>query len=160
MAADLDPRSLDTGTLALFAGQAAAAQVQASLSEDGFGDLRMSHGYLFQHLIAGEPTITELAAHLSMTQQGASKAVAELERLGYCERTPDPSDARIRRIRLTPRGHAAVAAARRARAALETRLAARFGESHLAAQRTFLTELLAELGGIEAVERRAVLPPH
>ncbi|MGV9411672.1 MarR family winged helix-turn-helix transcriptional regulator [Nocardia sp. NPDC003693] len=160
MPADLDPRSLDTGTLALFAGQAAAARVQARLTEDGFGELRMSHGYLFQHLITGEPTITELAAQLSMTQQGASKAVAELERLGYCERTPDPSDARVRRIRLTSRGHAAVAAARRARADLEARLAARFDDSRLTAQRAFLTELLAELGGIEAVERRAVLPPH
>ncbi|MEU3275652.1 helix-turn-helix domain-containing protein [Streptomyces antibioticus] len=71
---------MDTGTLALFVGHATAALVQGQLAEQGFGDLRFSHGYVFQHLIDEEPTVGELAAHLAMTQQGASKAVAELER--------------------------------------------------------------------------------
>ncbi|WP_413254554.1 hypothetical protein [Streptomyces europaeiscabiei] len=62
-----------------------------------------------------------------MTQRGASKAVAELERLGYTERLPDPHDARIRRVTLSHRGHEAVAAARHARAVLEERLRHRFG---------------------------------
>ena len=91
----VDPLQLDTGTLALFVGQAAAALVQEQLAAQGFGDLRFSHGYVFQHLIDGEPTVGELAAQLGMTQQGASKAVAELERLGYCERVADAADARV-----------------------------------------------------------------
>src|SRR4051794_17063565 len=104
MAPSLDPQQLDMGTLALFVGQAAATLVQEQLADQGFGDLRFSHGYVFQHLIDAEPTVGELAAHLAVTQQGASKAVAELEHLGYCERAPDAADARIRRVRLTDRG--------------------------------------------------------
>lgn len=160
MPSSIDPRDLDTGTLALFVGQAAAALVQERLADEGFGDLRFSHGYVFQHLVDDEPTVGELAARLSMTQQGASKAVAELERLGYCERTPDAADARVRRVRLTARGRDAVTAARGARTALEKRLAGRFGERRLADHRELLSRLLDELGGTAAVERRSVRPPR
>ncbi|MFB7723851.1 MarR family winged helix-turn-helix transcriptional regulator [Nocardia sp. NPDC056100] len=160
MPASIDPLDLDTGTLALFVGNAGAAAVQKQLADAGFGDLRFSHGYLFQHLVDGEPTVSALAAELEMTQQGASKAVAELEKLGYCERVPDPIDARIRRVRLTARGHAAIAAARTARADLDRRLTERFGTEALDAVRSQLAELLAELGGTAAVARRAVRPPR
>jgi DNA-binding MarR family transcriptional regulator len=156
----LDLYQLDTGTLALFVGQAAAALVQEQLAGQGFGDLRFSHGYVFQHLIDAEPTVGELATQLAMTQQGASKAVAELEHLGYCERAPDAADARIRRVRLTDRGHQAVDAARHARTALDHRLARRFGSQHLAGHRDLLAQLLDELGGTAAVQRRAVRPPQ
>jgi DNA-binding MarR family transcriptional regulator len=154
----LDPQQLDIGTLALFVGQAAAALVQEQLASQGFGDLRFSHGYVFQHLIDGEPTVGELATQLAMTQQGASKAVAELERLGYCERVPDAADARIRRVRLTDLGRQAVDAARHARTALDQRLAHRLGKQRLAEHRDLLVRLLGELGGTAAVQRRAVRP--
>ncbi|WP_067540127.1 MarR family winged helix-turn-helix transcriptional regulator [Nocardia crassostreae] len=160
MTRTLDPRELDTGSLALFVGQAAAAVVQERLSAQGFGDLRFSHGYVFQHLIDGEPTVGELAARLGVTQQGASKSVVELENLGYCERVPDPGDARIRRVRLTDRGRAGVEAARQARADLDRRLGDAFGAERLAEHRSLLAELLHELGGTAAVERRAVRPPR
>src|SRR5690348_10365393 len=153
MPSAVDPLQLDTGTLALFVGQAAAALVQEQLAAQGFGDLRFSHGYVFQHLIDGEPTVGELATRLAMTQQGASKAVAELERLGYCERATDAADARIRRVRLTDRGHEAVDAARHARTTLDQRLACGFGQQHLAELRDLLARLLDELGGTAAVER-------
>ncbi|MFF3313694.1 MarR family winged helix-turn-helix transcriptional regulator [Streptomyces sp. NPDC002952] len=160
MQPSLDPHQLDTGTLALFVGHGAALLVQEQLAEQGFGDLRFSHGYVFQCLIDDEPTVGELATHLGMTQQGASKAVTELERLDYCERVPDAADARIRRVRLTGRGQDAVATARRARTALDQRLADRFGEQLLAEHRDLLVRLLHELGGTVAVERRAVRPPR
>lgn len=156
----LEPGDLDTGTLALFVGFAAAALVQDAVAEDGFTGLRFSHGYVFQHLIEGSPTVGELAEKLDMTQQGASKAVAELERLGYVERAADPRDARIRRIRLTGRGRAAVAAARRARRSVEERLERRCGAERLAASRAVLVELLDELGGTAAARRREVRPPR
>ncbi|HEV7629307.1 MAG TPA: MarR family winged helix-turn-helix transcriptional regulator [Streptomyces sp.] len=156
----VEPGDLDTGTLALFVGFAASGLVQDQLAEDGFSDLRFSHGYVFQHLIEAQPTIGELAADLDMTQQGASKAVAELEQLGYTERVPDYRDARVRRVQLTPRGREAVEASRRARAALEERLTGRFGKSRLAGQKQLLAQLLDELGGTAAVRTRGVRPPR
>ncbi|MFG2193522.1 MarR family winged helix-turn-helix transcriptional regulator [Streptomyces sp. NPDC048639] len=160
MRQDVEPHELDTGTLALFVGFAAAGAVQDELSARGFGDLRFSHGYVFQHLIDGQPTVGELADRLDMTQQGASKAVAELERLGYAERVPDDRDARIRRVRLTARGREGVEAARTARAELDDRLAARFGKRKLAEHRTLLAGILDGLGGAAAVRRRDVRPPQ
>ncbi|MER6439065.1 MULTISPECIES: MarR family winged helix-turn-helix transcriptional regulator [unclassified Streptomyces] len=160
MSSTPDPLGLDTGSLALFTGFAAASAVQDALADEGFGDLRFSHGYVFQHLVDAEPTVGDLAAKLDMTQQGASKAVAELERLGYTERVPAPGDARVRLVRLTPRGRDAVAAARRARARLEERLALRCGPESLAESRRVLAELLEELGGAAAVRRRDVRPPR
>ncbi|WP_017599594.1 MarR family winged helix-turn-helix transcriptional regulator [Nocardiopsis lucentensis] len=120
----------------------------------------MSHGYVFQHLIEAQPTIGELAEKLDMTKQGASKAIAELQHLGYAERVPDPDDARIRRVRLTHRGRTAVTTARRARADLEERLRQRLGADSLDTVRALLADLLDELGGTSAVRRREVRPPR
>lgn len=154
------PEDLDTGTLALFVGFAAAAAVQDELAALGLDDLRFSHGYVFQHLVEGEPTISELAAKLGTTQQAASKSVAELERLGYTERVPDPADARVRHVRLTARGHNAIAITRRLRAALEDRLTEVCGRDRLSETRAVLTELLDALGGTGAVRHREIRPPR
>ncbi|MGC5038262.1 MarR family winged helix-turn-helix transcriptional regulator [Streptomyces sp. DT190] len=156
----VDPVGLDLGSLALFVGFAASSAVQADLASMGFGDLRMSHGYVFQHLIDAQPTVSDLAAKLDMTQQGASKVVAELERLGYVERRPSPRDARVRHVTLTSKGGEAVTAARRARERLEARLRERCDPAAFDVARTVLVDLLDELGGTEAVHRRDVRPPR
>ncbi|MEV4284101.1 MarR family transcriptional regulator [Nonomuraea bangladeshensis] len=157
----VQPGDLDTGTLALFVGFAAASVVQESLAEQGFSGLRFAHGYVFQHLVGDVgPTVGDLAPKLGVTQQAASKTVAELERLGYVERLADPRDARIRRVHLTGRGREAVAIARRAREALESRLAERGGKRRLEECRALLADLLDELGGAPAVRHREVRPPR
>ena len=43
----------------------------------GFRGVRESHGYVIQHLIESERTITELAKRMEITQQATSKIVAE-----------------------------------------------------------------------------------
>ncbi|WP_200841764.1 MarR family winged helix-turn-helix transcriptional regulator [Actinomadura sp. K4S16] len=153
------PEDLDLGSLALFVGLTAAEEVRRDIEREGFTGLRFSHGYVFQHLVDAEPTIGELATRLEMTQQGASKAVAELERLGYVERVPDPADARIRRARLNARGRAAVEAARRGRAAQQERMARRCGRERLDTAHAVLVELLDALGGADGVRRRDVRFP-
>ncbi|MFI0454348.1 MarR family winged helix-turn-helix transcriptional regulator [Actinomadura sp. 6N118] len=151
---------LDVQTLALFVGFAAADRVQDALARQGYGDLRFSHGFVFQHLIEGEPTIGELAARLAVTQQAASKTIAELESLGYTERVPDPADARIRRVRLTSRGRMAIDAARQARATLEAELLQRVGDDALATTRACLHQILNDLDALPAVHRRDIRPPR
>ncbi|MEG8275362.1 MarR family winged helix-turn-helix transcriptional regulator [Streptomyces sp. AHA2] len=164
----VEPSSLDLGSLALFVGLAAGGAVRADLASRGFGDLRMSHGYVFQHLVDGRPTVSDLAAKLDMTQQGASKVVAELERLGYVERLPSPRDARVRHVALTGRGREAVTAARHARERLEARLRERSDGAAAGGSRgtpfdvtrAVLVDLLDELGGTAAVHHRDVRPPR
>lgn len=156
----VDERGLDLGYLALFVGYAFNHEVQTRLEEHGFKGLRQSHGFVFQHLVDGPRTIGELAERLEVTQQAASKAVAELEGLGYVERSADEADARVRRVRLSARGQEAVAFSRRARAALERRIEERHGARALAETRARLADVLETLGGVPAVRARRVRMPR
>lgn len=151
--------SIDVGTLASLAGTAAARDVLTAMAADGHDGVRVSHGYVFQRLLEGEPTIGELAAALGITQQGASKHVAELERLGYAERIPDAADQRTRRVRITALGRQAIDAGRRARAALEARLIAACGIDDVAAARRTLAALLELTGEDRAATARRASPP-
>jgi DNA-binding MarR family transcriptional regulator len=150
---------LDLGTLALFAGYACMDEVGRGLSKRHRG-LRFSHGFLFQHLVEGERTIGELSAGMEVTQQAVSKVVTELERLGYVERLEDPADARVRKVRLTARGRAAVEGAREGRAALERMLAKRCGQREIDQVRRTLAEVIRALGGEAAIRTRRVQLPR
>jgi len=155
----IEPGDLDLGTLALFLGYAASAEVQRALSQAGFSDVRFSHGFVFQHLLEGDKTVGELAERMQVTQQAASKIVAELEGRGLVKRDADATDARIRRVKLARRGLEAVDAARKARAATERRFEAKLGVARLASARRALADGLELLGGLEAIRKRRVIAP-
>ena len=155
----VDPRALDIGYLALFVGYAFTDKVQAKLAV-GFEGLRFAHGSVFQHLVEGPRTLGELAAALEVSQQAASKSIAELEALGYVERVADEADARVRRVRLSERGRGAVARARKIRASLERKLAAERGARAIEQCRAVLADVLESLGGAEAVKKRRVRGPR
>lgn len=102
--------------------------------------------------------IGELAEALSITQQGASKHVVQLEELGWIERFGDAQDARVRRIRLTDAGRRVIEDARRVRAELDEHLAGKVGAADLAATRRTLAALLGLTGDdVRARERRVPL---
>ena len=150
----------DLSLASLFAGWAMADEIQRRLAAAGFDDVRFNDGVVNQHLVCGPLTIGALAERLGVTQQAASKSVADLERRGYVERTPDPDDARARLVGLTERGRAVIAAAREQRAALGTELAERLGERRVEAARRLLLDVVAGLGGEPAIRGRRVRPPR
>jgi DNA-binding MarR family transcriptional regulator len=143
---------------ALFAGLALNEQVAERLRAAGFEDVRFSHGFVFQHLVPGPLPVGELARRMGVSQQAASKAAAELERLGYVERAPDPADARVRRLALSARGRDAVAAGRVARAEVAEALGAALGRERTTALRAALLDALEAAGGLDAVRARRVPP--
>ena len=132
-----------------------SSRVGAQLDGAGFRALRPSHGYLVQHLIHGPKTIGQLADLLGMSQQGASKSVAELEDLGYVARHRG-EDARVRRVELTDHGWAAVECARGARRDLRRALRRRLGVEGFEALREALIEVATWSGGMEALESRTL----
>jgi DNA-binding MarR family transcriptional regulator len=76
---------------------------------------------------------------------------SDLERRGYVERVPDPSDGRAKIIRLTPRGREVQALGRRLIADVERDWAERYGEERVAALREALEAITAErLGAVPA----------
>jgi DNA-binding MarR family transcriptional regulator len=150
----------DLPLAALFAGWAMADEVQRRIADDGMGDLRFADGVVFQHLVPGPIAIGALAERLGVTQQAASKAVADLERRGYVERAAGAADGRVRHVSLTGRGRAAIEAGRRHRAALQDELATKLGPKRAEGARRLLADVAAELGAGAAVRGRRVRPPR
>ena len=125
----------------------------------GFEGVRESHGYVIRHLIEAERTVTELATRMEVTQQAASKVVAELLNLRIVEAIP-AKDRRAKRIRLSQRGWQCVQLGRRARTHIDNRLVRAVGrKSYENAKLTLLTCLRA-LGGGERIRSRRMRPPR
>ncbi len=154
-----DPSTLDTVLLLTVAGRMAGARVLADIVAAGHPHLRESDGYVFQHLVPGPLPVSDLAERLGVTQQAASKTVADLERRGYVRREADPTDARVRAVTLTPAGRDAVEAGRSVRRALEAHLTSVLGPTATKRFRTALQTALDELGGTQALQRRRVPAP-
>ena len=74
--------------------------------------ITLAQARVFQRVGADGSRLTDLAAAAQVTKQTAGFLVDQLEQAGYVERVRDPSDARARLVRITPRGHAAIAVAR------------------------------------------------
>ena len=151
--------AVDLSSLLLIAAGALEQRVLDRLEEAGHPSVRSSHGFVFQVLLRSEPTVTELARELGITQQGASKAVAELERLGYVERRRDAGDARVRRLALTERAHDVIEVARRTRQEFERELEGEVGADALGAARGVLTVATRVLDVAEPIDRHAVPMP-
>jgi DNA-binding MarR family transcriptional regulator len=146
-------------TLASLAGTEADRLQLERVAAAGFPGIRRSHGYVFQHLVDGEPTITSLAGALGITQQGASKQVRELEELGLVERREVPGDLRARTVALTAAGRAAIDAGRRVQAELEAELVATVGADKVAAAKEVLARLIDLTGTAGAVHTRSFPAP-
>ncbi len=156
----MEIRDLDLPTLVTLAAPAVTEALIVELRRQGYEGVKASHGYVVQRLLEDEPTIGGLAAALGITQQGASKQVTDLERLGYAERVPVPGDQRARHVRLTERGRSMVAATREARRDLERQLVDEVGARKAKAAKDALAALVEVLGLTEPVRRRAVPPPR
>jgi len=146
---------LDTATLLSLAGSLVERAVVEAVRARGY-EVTRAHGYVFQRLLAGDQTITALAADLRITQQGASKHVAELERLGLVSRRVSPDDRRARIVGLTDAGREVIATARRARAQFEERVRSIVGDELLAATRRALALVLDDAGTSAHIPDRSI----
>jgi DNA-binding MarR family transcriptional regulator len=155
----LVPAEEDVGLLAMVVAEGFSMRVLARLAELGFGDTRMSHGYVVQGLLAGDRTVTDLAERLGISVQAVSKTVREMERLGYLERETNPNDRRSGTLKLSARGEASVRASREARFDLMDQLLESLGPEDCAALIRLLGKAAAQFGGLEVLRQRRVRPP-
>lgn len=86
-------------------------RVLAALREAGH-EMTLAQGRLCARIGPDGTRLTELAESTQVTKQTAGALVDQLERRGYVERVPDPTDARARLVRLGRRGREAQALAR------------------------------------------------
>jgi DNA-binding MarR family transcriptional regulator len=155
----VNPEQLDLAYLALFLGLRVNELVMERMAGAGFRGVRESHGYLIQHLIAVDRSITELARRMNVTQQAASKAVAELIGLKILEAAP-AKDRRAKSIRLSERGWQSVRLGRRARAKIDELLVTATGEKDYQRAKSILLTCLRALGGVERIRSRRVRRPR
>ena len=116
-------------------------RVFAALAEAGFDDFTPAQARLMQRIGPDGTRLTELAEAAQVTKQTASFLVDQLERTGYVRRTPDPTDARARLVRIAERGLAAQPVAEAAVAEVEGEWRTHLGERRFTALRDVLTRL-------------------
>ena len=142
-------------TIALLLGERILRDAVAA----GGDGVRASDGFVFQHLVPGPLTVRDLAARLGMTQQGASKAVADLEARGFVERLVDTDDARRRPVALAERGWLVVTEARRTRQRVARQVRRSLGPDRYGELLRSLAEVSEELGGFAALAGRRLRTP-
>lgn len=106
--------------------------------------LKPAHNAVFGQLGPKGKRLTELARTANLTPQAMAETVDELERLGYVERTPDPSDRRAKLIRLTDLGLATTRLGAETVAAIEKDITATLGADGHLELRALLARLLPE----------------
>ncbi len=134
-----------TGQLLLRAARLLNERAVGRVRAEGPPDLRPVHMTLMPHLDMEGTRLTELAARMGISKQGASQIVADLEEMEIVERRPDPSDGRARLVRFTRRGEEALLHGLGVLERLEAELARGIGAARMQRLRLGLAALLAEL---------------
>src|SRR4028119_277163 len=99
-----DTREQHIGRLFLRASRSFAALATRKLKERGHEGLGTAHTALLPHLDLEGTRATALAERAGMSKQAVGQVVRDLERQGYVERRPDPSDSRATLVRFTEAG--------------------------------------------------------
>jgi len=133
------------GLLLRLAYQHWANHMDAALRAAGIDDIRPPHASVFPFVPEEGIQVTELARLARVRKQTMAQAVVDLERLGYVERRPDPSDRRAKLVFLTERGRNVPRIAESTGAQVEARWAELIGREDLETLRTLLQRLLAAL---------------
>jgi DNA-binding MarR family transcriptional regulator len=80
-------------------------EVTVELERRGHPGVRPVHEFALRAIDGGADTASELGRRLAVTKQAAAKTLVALEEMNYVQREADSSDARRKRIRVTPHGH-------------------------------------------------------
>jgi DNA-binding MarR family transcriptional regulator len=132
---------LGVGLLLFIPSRELERRVLAALAEAGYRDLTPAQARLLMRVGRHGTRVTELAEAALVTKQTASHLVDQLERSGYVRRTPDPTDARARLVRLAERALTAKPLADAVVARVEQEWRAALGERRWAALEDALTRL-------------------
>ncbi|GAA3447631.1 MarR family winged helix-turn-helix transcriptional regulator [Planomonospora venezuelensis] len=138
-----DPRRSEPnlGLLCFFPHRQMEARVMGAVAAAGFDDITLAQSRVFQRIGPDGTRISDLAEQARISKQTVTFLVDQLERAGYVERVPDPTDARARLVRIAARGRAAVEVAVVAEAEVEAEWVRHLGRRDAACLRRALTRL-------------------
>lgn len=99
-----DPRQRqELGVLLFVANRALEQRAFDAVVAAGITDITLAQARIAARIAADGSRVSELAERARVTKQSAASLVEQLEKAGYVERVPDPTDGRARLVRLTPR---------------------------------------------------------
>ncbi len=145
-----DQQRLHIGQLLVHTTRHFQTELYRRLADAGLDGLRSPHTHVSAYIEADGSRLSELAAKARMTVPAMLELVDDLERLGYVERRPDPSDRRAKLIVMTDRGSAAMRTAHRVIAELEDEYAQMLGRKRF---EEFTASFQALLGHLSAGNR-------
>jgi DNA-binding MarR family transcriptional regulator len=116
-------------------------RVIEALARAGFTDITTAQMKIVQRIGPDGSRLTELAEQAQVTKQTAGFLIDQLEKAGWVERVPDPSDKRARLVRIAARGKEALPVAAAAVAEVEAEWTAHLGKQRMAQLRRILGDL-------------------
>jgi DNA-binding MarR family transcriptional regulator len=134
-------RELPASLLMFIESRWAANRIFDALQRAGFEDLTIAQSRLMMGLDPEGTRLSVLADRAQIAKQTATALVDRLERAGYVERVPDPSDGRARLVRMAARAEAAVPLARAEEDRIEAEWREHLGPGRMRQLREALTAL-------------------
>lgn len=141
MAGTPSAEPLNIGLLIYIPYRAMETRVFAAMAAAGFDDFTPAQARVFQRIAPEGSRLTDLAEQAQITKQSAGFLVDQLERAGYVQRAPDPTDARARLVRVAERGAKAIPLAAQVVAEVEAEWTAHLGKQRMQQLRQVLTRL-------------------
>ncbi len=114
------------------------------LEARGFEDVRASENFAMRAIESGADNASELGRRMSVTKQAAAKTIDALLHRGYITRDADPTDARRKRLALTPLGTDLLRQGEEIFNELRARLQRQIGRKELVALETHLAVLVGD----------------
>ncbi len=130
------------GRLLLRAHRAFSERALRKLRQRGHARLSMVHMTLLPHLDVNGTQATLLAERVGITKQAAGRIIADLEREGYVQRLPDPTDQRASIVVFTSAGRRFLVDAYHVIKEIEEEYTALLGAERVQQLRSTLQDLL------------------
>jgi DNA-binding MarR family transcriptional regulator len=132
------------GRLLLRAHRAFSERALRKLRKLGHTRLSMVHTTLLPHLDVEGTQATVLAERAGITKQAAGRVITDLEREGYVQRLPDPTDQRASMIVFTDIGRQFLVDAYQVKKEIEGEYTALLGAKRMQQFRNILLDLLGD----------------
>jgi DNA-binding MarR family transcriptional regulator len=139
-----DPRQpQELGILLFVANRALEQRAFDAVVAAGITDITLAQARIAARIAPNGSRVSDLAEQARVTKQSAASLVEQLEKAGYVERVPDPTDGRARLVRLAPRAQRVAEVANAEVARVLAEWADRVGERRLQQLHEILSDLRA-----------------
>ena len=150
----------DFGVLLAVAHGTFFDRLHRHMADAGFTGFSTRTGFVLRVLDGEALSLRELADRLEMSSPAALKVIDAMVRDGFAERTTSPGDRRVRAVRATAHGAAALEAAHRFHAVVEQEVVAAVGADDAAAVRRGLAAIAGQATEVIPQVLRRSTAPH